>query len=72
MMLQACLGLSMDATTSRVVLRSPSLPKCVDRLSIRGLTLGSGSVDLTVHRYGSSFSANVERRSGRLDVVILS
>jgi glycogen debranching enzyme len=72
MMLQACLGLSMDATTSRVVLRSPSLPKCVDRLSIRGLSLGSGSVDLTVHRYGTSFGANVERRSGRVDVVILS
>jgi glycogen debranching enzyme len=72
MMLQACLGLSMDATRSRVVLRSPSLPHCVERLSIRGLSLGTGSVDLTVNRHGATVGANVERRSGRLDVVILS
>ena len=72
MMLQACLGLSVDATTSRIVLRSPSLPLCVDHLAIRGLSLGSGSVDLTVHRHGASISASVERRSGRLDVVILT
>ena len=72
MMLQACLGISVDALRSRVVLRSPSLPACIDRVSIRGLTVGSASVDLTVHRYLGTLSANVERRSGRLDVVILN
>ncbi len=72
MMLQACLGLSVDATRSRVVLRSPCLPHGVDHISIRGLAVGFASVDLTVHRYHGTVSANVERRSGRLDVVMLT
>jgi glycogen debranching enzyme len=72
MMLQACLGISVDALHSRVVLRAPSLPSGIDRVSIRGLGVGSGTVDLTVHRYLGTLSANVERRSGRLDVVMLN
>jgi glycogen debranching enzyme len=72
MMLQACLGLSIDATRSRIVLRSPCLPSRVDKLLIHGLSVGPGSVDLTVRRYSGSVSATVERRAGPLEVVMLS
>jgi len=73
MILQSCLGLSIDAVKSRVVLRSPCLPPCVDRLTIRGLSVGSGSVDLSLHRYpGSTVGATVERRTGRVEVVVLT
>jgi glycogen debranching enzyme len=71
MMLQACLGISVDAIHFRVVLRAPALPSGIDRVSIRGLSTPAGSVDLTVHRHLGTLSANVERRSGRLDVVVL-
>ncbi len=73
MMLQACLGLTVDATKSRVLLRSPSLPRCLERVSIRGISVGSaGDVDLVLTRTGNSVAANVERRSGDLEVIVLS
>jgi glycogen debranching enzyme len=73
MMLQACLGLTVDATKSRVLLRSPCLPRCLERVAIRGISVGNaGDVDLMLVRSGSSVAANVERRSGDLEVVVLS
>jgi glycogen debranching enzyme len=73
MMLQACLGLTVDATKPRVLLRSPCLPRCFERISIRGLSVdGAGDVDLTLVRSGSSVAANVERRSGDLEVIVVS
>jgi glycogen debranching enzyme len=72
MMLQSCLGLSVDAARARLILRSPALPAGINRVSIRSLQIGSATVDLTVHRYLGSVSANVERRTGRLDVVMLA
>ena len=73
MMLQACLGLSVDATRSSVTLRSPRLPGCLDRVSISGLSIGgAGNVDLTVVRSGNSIAVNVEKRSAQLEVMILN
>ena len=72
MMLQACLGLTVDATKSRVLLRSPCLPECLDRVCLRGISVDdAGDVDLTVIRSGSSVAAQVDRRSGKLEVVVL-
>jgi glycogen debranching enzyme len=72
MMLQSCLGLSIDAARARLILRSPTLPRGINRVTIRALQIGAACVDLTVHRYLGSMSANVERRTGRLDVVMLT
>ncbi|MBV8804535.1 MAG: amylo-alpha-1,6-glucosidase [Sinobacteraceae bacterium] len=72
MMIQACLGLSIDATQSRVVLRSPSLPACVDQIAIHGLSIGSAQMDIEVQRSGASCATTVARRSGSLDLVILA
>ncbi len=72
MMIQACLGLSIDATRARVVLRSPALPPCVDHLAIRGLSIGAAQLDFDVHRAGTGCSTTVKRRSGALELVILA
>jgi glycogen debranching enzyme len=72
MMIQACLGLSIDAIRSRVVLRSPSLPACIDHLAIRGLSVGSAQMDIDVQRTGTSCATTVRRRSGSLDLIILT
>jgi len=53
-------------------LRHPQLPPEIEVLRIQGLTVGTGSVDLSLHRYSSTVGLNVERRRGRLDVVMLS
>jgi hypothetical protein len=42
-------------------------------VAIRGISVGNaGDVDLMLVRSGSSVAANVERRSGDLEVVVLS
>ena len=72
MLLQACLGLSIDALGSRLTFRYPCLPAGVDTLSIRDLNVGTGSLDMTLYRYSGTVGVNVERRKGRADVVMLS
>jgi glycogen debranching enzyme len=71
-MLQACLGLTIDAASRQIAFRYPQLPPRVERLSIRGLSVGEGSVDLTLYRYSGAVGLNVDRRSGKLDVAMLS
>jgi glycogen debranching enzyme len=52
MMLQACLGLSIDGWQNEVHIEHPSLPLGVDRLRLRGLRVGRERIDLTFQRFG--------------------
>jgi glycogen debranching enzyme len=73
MMLQACLGLTVDATLGRVAFRYPRLPAEIERLTVRGLEVGEGSVDLTVHTHASgTVGVSVERRSGDVEVSVVN
>jgi glycogen debranching enzyme len=71
-LLQACLGVSIDAVACQITFRYPQLPVSLERLSIRDLRVGDASVDLTLHRYSGTVGINVDRRSGKLDVAVLS
>jgi glycogen debranching enzyme len=71
-MLQACLGLTVDAASSQIAFRYPRLPPKMERVSIRNLEVGESSVDLTLYRYSGAVGLNVDRRSGRLDVAMLT
>lgn len=50
MMLQACLGLSVDGITGEVEIRDPRLPIGIDRLWIDGLRVGDRKLDLCFER----------------------
>jgi glycogen debranching enzyme len=69
MMLQACLGLTIDARARRVVFSHPVLPPYLHELCITNLRVGSETVDLIVHRYPEDVGINVVRRSGPVEVV---
>jgi len=71
-MLQACLGLTIDAAARQIAFRYPQLPGRMERVSIRNLAVGDGSVDLTLYRYSGAVGLNVERRSGVVDVAMLT
>jgi hypothetical protein len=64
------LGLRADAARGQVELRRPYLPPWVDRATLRGMRIGSGSVDLLIHKWRGTTTAEVLRRSGPLEVVI--
>jgi len=50
MMLQASLGLSIDAQRKEVRIVRPNLPEGVDHLAVECLAIGQGQVDLHFHR----------------------
>jgi glycogen debranching enzyme len=72
MLLQACLGLSIDAPLAQITFRYPQLPPNIERLSIRGLEVGEASVDLTLQGGPGVFSVTVDRRVGKLNVSVLN
>ena len=64
LLLQACLGISLDAPNRRLTLHRPFLPDSLAHVSIRQLSLGDGTVDLLLSREGEKIRAEVvENRS---------
>ncbi|MGI9169647.1 MAG: amylo-alpha-1,6-glucosidase [Caulobacteraceae bacterium] len=57
MLLQACLGLSIDAERREVRLVRPTLPAGVDQLSLTGLAVGGACVDIEFQRMGGRIAA---------------
>jgi glycogen debranching enzyme len=67
MMLQAALGLRIDAFRNRLTFDRPRLPDGINEVRLENLRVGMCSVDLSVARPGT---VSVVRRDGPLDVVI--
>jgi hypothetical protein len=71
-MLQSVLGIGIDAVEGQIVLAHPVLPDGLNEILVRGLTVGEASVDFTVRRHGGAVSVSVDRREGKIDLVIRS
>jgi glycogen debranching enzyme len=61
MMLQACLGLTVDGWRGEVNISNPRLPIGIDRLGVHGLSVGDKIADIDFERAGQ----NVYAHSGR-------
>jgi glycogen debranching enzyme len=70
-MLQACIGLEIDATQRVARLRYPRLPEGIDTLRISELPIGDARVDLLLRRHGDDVSVNIQRRRGDAEVLTL-
>jgi glycogen debranching enzyme len=70
MMLQASLGLTIDAVHNRLCFKNPALPEWLGELSIRGLRIGRGQVDLDVRRHARDVEINVVNRKGGVQVIV--
>jgi glycogen debranching enzyme len=69
MLLQACLGIQIRASESRIYLHHSALPEKLQHIRIRNLNVGNASVDLACERYGDSVSVNILHRSGEIEIV---
>jgi glycogen debranching enzyme len=69
MMLQACLGLRIDALRGRVEIVDPHLPHGIDRLWVEGLRVGDERIDLMFERQGDHVVVQTPR-SGLTAVVL--
>ncbi|HKB02836.1 MAG TPA: amylo-alpha-1,6-glucosidase [Gemmataceae bacterium] len=71
-LLQATLGLHIDAAAGRVSFDHPLLPEFLKEVRIRGLRVGDGSLEVRLERHGpDDVGVNVLSRSGRVEVMVL-
>jgi glycogen debranching enzyme len=71
LMLQACLGLSINAKGSCIYLRHTALPQALEYVEMRNLKVGNGSVDLAFQRHAGTVSFDIVRRAGEVEVMAL-
>src|SRR5207249_775397 len=69
-LLQAVLGLTVDAATGSVRFAHPTLPAAFDQIQVHGLELREGSIDLRLERSGETPELRVVRACEGIDVQI--
>ena len=69
LLVQACLGLSVDAQARRVAFRHAVLPGPIEWLRIVNLRVGDARVDLQLTQHAHDVGITVLRREGQLEVV---
>lgn len=70
MLLEACLGLSIDARNRRLILEQPYLPPSISHLWVRRLKVQAASVDLYLERKGDSVGVEIRDQRGEVEVVV--
>lgn len=70
-LLNAVLGVSLDATASRLTLRHPVLPAFIDWLEIRRLTVGTQRIDVRLVRHPEDVGVTVLNPSAGVEVHII-
>jgi glycogen debranching enzyme len=66
MMLEACLGITIDAERREVVIEQPMLPEGIDWLEIGDLRVGDSAVSITFRRIGEKVVASAEQGDVRV------
>ena len=69
LLLQACLGVRVDANARRVSFSHAALPEDVDWVRIINLSIGAANVDLLLTRHPYSAGVTVLRRDGELEIL---
>ena len=69
LLLQACLGLHIDASARRLTLRRAAMPEGLDWLRLNNLAVAGAQVDLLLTRNRHDVSVTIHRREGELEVV---
>jgi glycogen debranching enzyme len=70
-LLQACLGLEVDAAARKLRLHRPRLPGFIDALTVRRLRVGESLLDVTFRRHDSSVAVGLLAREGDAEVEVL-
>jgi len=71
LLLQSCLGLSIDAVRREVQFLHPVLPSMLRELRIARLGVGPASLDVALIRDGDDVGVTITRREGRVNVIVV-
>ena len=69
MLVQACLGLTIDAPAKRIHFARPVLPSNVDEIQVHRLRVGEGQIDFAVRRVGKETRLDILRKSDSLNIM---
>ena len=69
--LQACLGIRIEAAGNRVYFDNPVLPEFISQLEIKNLKGATGTADVLVIRNDNDVAVNVRHRTGKIEVVVI-
>jgi glycogen debranching enzyme len=70
-LLQACLGLEVDAAGCKLRLHRPRLPHFLDWLVVRSLAVGESRIDVMFRRHEASVAVTLLGRRGEAEVEVL-
>jgi glycogen debranching enzyme len=70
MLLQACLGLSIDGSEKRLIFDRPYLPEGIPQLWIKNLRVDRGRTDVFLDRHAGTVRVEVIEKQGDLVVVV--
>jgi glycogen debranching enzyme len=71
-LLQSCLGLSFEAQVNRIIFQRPVLPEFLNEITLTGLSLPAGKVNVQVRRAHQGFVVDVLDRSAPIEVVTIN
>jgi len=71
MLLQAALGLTIDAPGKKLTFKHPALPEWFGEVSLRGLRIGEAELDLDIRRHSRDVEIQVVSREGPVRVVVI-
>jgi glycogen debranching enzyme len=71
-LLQSCLGLSFEAEANRIIFRRPVLPEFLNDVTLTGLSLPAGKIDVQVRRAHRGFVVDVLDRSAAIEVMTIN
>ena len=66
MMLQACLGITIDGLAGVLRIDRPELPREMEYLSLRGVAVGNAHVNVAFERFGDRVDGGADRRGAAL------
>jgi hypothetical protein len=71
-LLEASLGLSIDAPARRITLSRPILPDFLTELVLEDLTVGDARLSLALRGHGEDVAASIVRRVGQIELLVRS
>jgi glycogen debranching enzyme len=69
LLLQACLGLHINAPEGRLSFLHPVLPPFLEEIEVRNLRIGPAVVDLLLLRHANDVGIQVLRREGKVEII---
>jgi glycogen debranching enzyme len=72
LILQACLGIVIDAPRRHILVDRPRLPTCIAQLALRDLQVGDATVDIVFDSHADYVSVHLERRTGHVELAVIS